>query len=191
MCVLLVSPSVSWRPVPLCSSFRSVARIALPLLLGVALHLLRRTALRLTRHIRSVDYVLCGVVTATNPLFSLNYVQELSTYSCQRSGNSFTWESHFIWRRKRYLQHCYCVFCSTLLKFDARDVHNKVLKDCEFREKRRNRGHDLLAGVNQFLTYFLLLSSDLARYSTEKIFTVVYLESIISWRAAQWKLYFT
>jgi hypothetical protein len=52
--------------------------IALPLLLGVALHLLRRTALHLTRQIRSGNHVLCGVVTATNPLFALNYVQELS-----------------------------------------------------------------------------------------------------------------
>jgi len=64
-----------------------------------------------------------------------------------------------------------------LLKFDARAVHNKVLTDRAFRENRRDKGHDLLEAVNQFLTYFLCLSSDLARYSTEKVLTVVYLEN--------------
>jgi len=53
--------------------FAASSALALPLLLGVAWHLLRRAALYMTRPLRSGDDVLCGVVTATNPLpmFSL------------------------------------------------------------------------------------------------------------------------
>jgi len=52
-------------------------------------------------------------------------------------------------------------FSSFWINFGAEVSHNNLISDCDLHQTRPNESHSLLGGVNDFISYFLCLFSDL------------------------------